>query len=279
VPGPPRTPSARRSIRPATPGRRCGWPAPSVRCCTRWATPILRTPRPTPGRARRATCPRAIWRGCVSSWRAGEHDPERGVRPWCRYCGAPVERVMTADGPTDDCRHAAGCPVIPAHLGGHVPVVPERGAAGARDETPPGARHPACTSMQCATVGACCYSVWGTPFDPQCPCPACRARATREWMLTDDLWLHRVRGLAVLALEHRRRPAPGRVAGARHHRLHRQGVPQQAAAAGALRRHRRGGGRPRRALPSLHRALLRPRRRACPPRRATPTSTPRRSRR
>jgi hypothetical protein len=26
-------------------------------------------------------------------------------------------------------------------------------------------------------------------FDPQCPCPACRARATREWMLTDDLWL------------------------------------------------------------------------------------------
>jgi hypothetical protein len=94
-----------------------------------------------------------------SSWRAGEHDPERGVRPWCRYCGAPVERVMTADGPTDDCRHAAGCPVIPAHLGGHVPVVPERGAAGARDETPPGARHPACTSMQCATVGACCYSV------------------------------------------------------------------------------------------------------------------------
>jgi hypothetical protein len=27
-------------------------------------------------------------------------------------------------------------------------------------------------------------------FDPQCPCPACRARATREWMLTDDLWMH-----------------------------------------------------------------------------------------
>jgi hypothetical protein len=26
-------------------------------------------------------------------------------------------------------------------------------------------------------------------FDAQCPCPACRARATREWMLTDDLWL------------------------------------------------------------------------------------------
>jgi hypothetical protein len=26
-------------------------------------------------------------------------------------------------------------------------------------------------------------------YDPQCPCPACRARATREWMLTDDLWL------------------------------------------------------------------------------------------
>jgi hypothetical protein len=27
-------------------------------------------------------------------------------------------------------------------------------------------------------------------YDPQCPCPACRARATREWMLTDDLWMH-----------------------------------------------------------------------------------------
>jgi hypothetical protein len=26
-------------------------------------------------------------------------------------------------------------------------------------------------------------------YDPQCPCPACRARATREWMLTDDLWM------------------------------------------------------------------------------------------
>jgi hypothetical protein len=27
-------------------------------------------------------------------------------------------------------------------------------------------------------------------FDPQCPCPACRARATREWMRGDDIWLH-----------------------------------------------------------------------------------------
>jgi hypothetical protein len=26
-------------------------------------------------------------------------------------------------------------------------------------------------------------------YDAQCPCPACRARATREWMLTDDLWM------------------------------------------------------------------------------------------
>jgi hypothetical protein len=27
-------------------------------------------------------------------------------------------------------------------------------------------------------------------YDPRCPCPACRARAMREWMLTDDLWMH-----------------------------------------------------------------------------------------
>jgi hypothetical protein len=26
-------------------------------------------------------------------------------------------------------------------------------------------------------------------YDPQCPCPACRARATREWMRGDDIWL------------------------------------------------------------------------------------------